>query len=72
MLFYRQRSRQQTYLQSFLSLRSQAYLYARKLQEKRLNAPHHIQKIVALSQIYYLYKTARALYYALSYATYCC
>jgi transposase len=61
LLVQRQRARQQTYLQAFLSLGSQADLYARKLQEKRLNAPHHIQKIVALSQIYGLDKTARAL-----------
>ncbi len=72
LLVYRQRARQQTYLQAFLSLGSQANLYARKLQEKRLNAPHHIQKIVALSQIYGLDKTARALDDALAYEAYGC
>ena len=72
LLVYRQRARQQTYLQAFLSLGSQADLYARKLQEKRLNAPHHIQKIVALSQIYGLDKTARALDDALAYEAYGC
>ena len=39
--------------------------YCRKLQEKRLNAPHHIQKIVALSEIYGPDKVARALQDAL-------
>lgn len=72
LLVQRQRARQQTYLQAFLSLGSQADLYARKLQEKRLNAPHHIQKIVALSQIYGLEKTARALDDALAYEAYGC
>jgi transposase len=72
LLVHRQRARQQTYLQAFLSLGSQADLYARRLQEKRLNAPHHIQKIVALSQIYGLDPTARALSDALAYEAYGC
>src|SRR5208283_4368168 len=61
LLVYRQRARQQTLLQAFLSLGPGADLYASRLQEKRLNAPHHIQKIVALSQIYGTDKTVRAL-----------
>ena len=72
LLVHRQRARQQTYLQAFLSLGPQADLYARRLQEKRLNAPHHIQKIVALSQIYGLDKTVRALDDALAYEAYGC
>jgi transposase len=72
LLVHRQRAHQQTYLQAFLSLGSQADLYARRLQEKRLNAPHHIQKIVALSQIYGMDKTARALSDALAYEAYGC
>ena len=61
LLAQRHRAREQTCLQAFLSLGTQADLYARKLQEKRLNAPHHIQKIVALSQLYGPDKVARAL-----------
>ncbi len=72
LLVHRQRARQQTYLQAFLSLGPQADLYARRLQEKRLNAPHHIQKIVALSQIYGLDKTVRAVADALAYDAYGC
>jgi transposase len=72
LLVHRQRARQQTYLQAFLSLGPQADLYARRLQEKRLNAPHHLQKIVALSQIYGLDKTARALDDAMAYEAYGC
>ena len=72
LLVHRQRARQQTYLQAFLSLGPQADLYARRLQEKRLNAPHHIQKIVALSQIYGMDKTVRAVADALAYDAYGC
>jgi hypothetical protein len=41
--------------------------YARRLEDKRLNAPHHIQKIVALSEIYGPEKVHRALQDALSF-----
>lgn len=61
----RQQARDQTLLLAFLNLCSEAEPYVRKLQEKRLNAPHHIQKIVALSEIYGPDKTARALQDAL-------
>jgi transposase len=61
LLAQRQRAHQQACFQAFLSLGPQADLYARKLQEKRLHATHHIQKIVALSQIYGPDKVARAL-----------
>jgi transposase len=72
LLVHRHHAREQTYLQAFLSLGPQADLYARKLQEKRLNAPHHIQKIVALSQLYGSDKVARALNDALSFEAYGC
>jgi transposase len=72
LLTHRRRAREQTFLQAFLSLGTQADLYARKLQEKRLNAPHHIQKIVALSQLYGLDKVARALSDALTFEAYGC
>jgi transposase len=57
----RQQARNQTLLLAFLNLCPQAETYCRKLQEKRLNAPHHIQKIVALSEIYGPDKVARAI-----------
>jgi transposase len=72
LLVYRRRAREQTFLQAFLSLGPQADLYARKLQEKRLNASHHIQKIVALNQIYGADKVARALDDALQFEAYGC
>jgi len=61
----RQQARQQTLLLAFLNLCPEAEPYGRKLQEKRLNTPHHIQKIVALSEIYGPDKVARALQDAL-------
>jgi len=72
LLVHRHRAREQAFLQAFLSLGAQADPYARKLQEKRLNAPHHIQKIVALSQIYGGDKVARALDDALKFEAYGC
>jgi transposase len=72
LLVHRHRAREQTFLQAFLSLGPQADFYARKLREKRLNAPHHIQKIVALSQLYGPDKVARALDDALTFEAYGC
>jgi len=72
LLAQRHRACAQTVLQAFLSLGAQAELYARKLQEKRLNAPHHIRKIVALSQIYGPDKVVRALQDALTFEAYGC
>jgi hypothetical protein len=72
LLVHRHKAREQTFLQAFLSLGPQADLYARKLQEKRLNAPHHIQKLVALSQLYGPDKVARALDNALTFEAYGC
>ena len=72
LLAHRQKARQQTCLQAFLSLGPQAEIYSRKLQQKRLNAPHHIQKIVALSQLYGSDKVARALQDALDFEAFGC
>lgn len=68
----RQRARNQTLLLAFLNLCPQAELYSRKLQEKRLNAPHHIQKIVALSEIYGPDKVARAILDSLHFEAFGC
>jgi hypothetical protein len=59
-------------LLSFLALSPQAEAYARKLEEKRLNSRHHIQKIVALSEIYGREKIDRALQDALTFQAYGC
>lgn len=72
LLAQRQKARQQTLLLAFLSLSPQAELYCRKLNERRLNASHHIQKIVALSEIYGPDKLARAIADAIVYEAYGC
>jgi transposase len=68
----RKRSRDQTVLLTFLGLSPQAEAYARKLEEKRLNSPHHIRQIVALSEIYGAAKVERALQDALSFEAFGC
>ncbi len=72
LLAQRKRARQQTLLLAFLSLTPRAELYCRRLQDKRLNAAHHIQKIVALSEIYGPDKVARALEDALEFEAFGC
>lgn len=72
LVIQRQKARRQTLLSSFLNLGPQAELYCRKLQEKRLNTPHHIQKIVALSEIYGPDKVVRALQDAIAFEAYGC
>lgn len=67
LLAQRQRARAQTLLLAFLNLCPQAELFYRKLADKRLNAPHHIQKIVALSEIYGPDKVARAIQDAIAF-----
>ena len=61
LLAQRLRARQQTLLLTFLALSAHAEPYVRKLEEKRLNTPHHVQKIVALSELYGAEKVDRAL-----------
>lgn len=68
----RKRARDQTLLLRFLALSPDAEVFARKLEEKRLNSRHHIQKIVALSEIYGPAKVARALQDALAFEAYGC
>lgn len=68
----RKAARDQTLLLRFLALSPHAEAFARKLEEKRLNSRHHIQKIVALSEIYGPAKIDRALQDALTFQAYGC
>jgi len=72
LLAQRLKARQQTLLLAFLNLTPNAPIYCRKLEEKRLNAPHHIQKIVALSEIYGVDQVARAIADAITFEAYGC
>jgi transposase len=68
----RKKARQQTWLLAFLNLHPQAEDYLKRLQDKRLNADHHVQKIVALSEIYGPDKLTRALQDAFTFEAYGC
>jgi hypothetical protein len=72
LLAQRKQARDQTLLLAFLALSSQAEAYLRKLEDKRLNSRHHLQKIVALSEIYGPDKIDRALQDALAFEAYGC
>jgi transposase len=68
----RQKARHQTLLVTFLALGPHAEPYVRQLETKRLNTPHHLEKIVALSEIYGPDKVGRALQDALAFEAYGC
>ena len=68
----RQQARHQKLLLQFLRLCPQAQAYHEQLVERRLNARHHIQKIVALSEIFGPEATARAIEDAHQYGAYSC
>jgi len=57
----RRKARDQHVYHRFLSLSPMAANYHQALESKRLNAKHHVQKIVALSEIYGQEKVARAM-----------
>lgn len=61
LLEQRRNAREQQRLARFLRLSPQSQRYYQLLQEKRLNARHHVQKIVALAEIYGDDKIARAI-----------
>lgn len=72
LLAQRIKARQQTLLLAFLNLSPRAQEYVRTLEDRRLNPPHHIQKIVALSEIYGVDQVARALEDAITFEAYGC
>ena len=61
LLAQRRNAREQKLLTRFLALSSLSQRYYQALDEKRLNTKHHVQKIVALSDIYGQDKVARAM-----------
>jgi len=72
LLAQRQKAREQQLLARFLSLCPQAPEYYEQLQQRRLNARHHVQKILALIEIYGLEKVTRAIQDAHEYQAYSC
>ena len=72
LLAQRQKAREQQLLARFLSLCPQAPDYYEQLQQRRLNARHHVQKILALVEIYGSEKVTRAIQDAHQYQAYSC
>jgi transposase len=72
LLAQRKQARQQQILTRFLALSPRAREYYQRLEEKRGNARHHAQKIVALSEIYGVEKVQRALEDAWAYQAFSC
>jgi len=72
LLEQRLRARDQHLLHRFLSLCPQAPDYYDQLQQRRLNARHHVQKILALVETYGADKVSRALQDAHEYKAYSC
>jgi hypothetical protein len=72
LLAQRQKARDQQLLTRFLSLCPQAPAYYEQLQHRRLNARHHVQKIMALVEIFGLDKVIRAIQDAHEYRAYSC
>jgi transposase/DUF971 family protein len=68
----RQKARQQKLLVQFLRLTPQAQAYHEQLAERRLNPRHHVQKIVALSEIFGTAAVARAIEDAHALGAYSC
>ncbi len=67
LLAQRRNAREQKILARFLTLGPAAEPYYHRLAERRLNARHHVHKIVALSEIYGREAVVRALQDALSF-----
>jgi hypothetical protein len=72
LLSQRRQARSQQLMSRFLALSPRAAEYGQRLEEKRGNPRHHIQKIVALSEIYGTEKVQRALEDAWAFQAFSC
>ena len=68
----RKKARDQKIFMRFLALSVTARDYYRELEKRRMNPRHHVQKIVALSEIYGLDKVARAMEDAFFFQAFSC
>ena len=55
-----------------MTLTPKAEAFYQQLQQRRLNVPHHVRKIVALSEIYGTDKAARAIEDACEFQAFSC
>lgn len=67
-----QKAREQKLFLRFLALCPKAPDYYQQLEQRRLNPKHHVQKIVALSELYGADAVARALEDAFTYQAFSC
>jgi transposase len=72
LLEQRRNAREQKLFGRFLALSPQAEAYYRALAERRLNPAHHVQKIVALSEIDGIEAVARAMADAFAFQAFSC
>jgi PleD family two-component response regulator len=72
LLLERKKARDQKLFLRFLALGPQAHDYYRQLEQRRLNPKHHVQKIVALSELYGTDAVARAMEDAFTYQAFSC
>ena len=72
LLLERKKARDQKLFLRFLGLCPKAHDYYRQLEQRRLNPKHHVQKIVALSELYGTDAVARALEDAFTYQAFSC
>jgi hypothetical protein len=72
LLAQRRRARDQKIYMRFIALSHKASDYYRELEKRRMNPRHHVQKIVALSEIYGLEPVARAMEDAFFFQAFSC
>ena len=72
LLLHRKKAREQKLFLRFLALGPKAHEYYQQLEQRRLNPKHHVQKIVALSELYGAQPVARALEDAFTYQAFSC
>jgi transposase len=72
LLLQRKKARDQKLFLRFLALCPRAHEYYQQLEQRRLNPKHHVQKIVALSELYGLEAVARAMEDAFTYQAFSC
>jgi hypothetical protein len=72
LLAQRRNAREQKLLGRFLALSPRAEAYYQALAQRRLNPRHHVQKIVALSEIYGTEAVARAMADAFTFQAFSC
>ena len=72
LLAQRKNAREQKLLGRFLTLSPRAEAYYRELEQRRFNTRHHVQKIVALSEIHGVEAVARAMEDAFAFQAFSC